>query len=541
VGATNSTHQVRLYDQRQAVIGDSLNSIQVDYAVGSNASDASNVGTDDIERIGIDRTGGYGIDVNLSDDVSSVGTSNDGQTLRIELGGNYNIQKGDDVIVEYHDVQNPAGTTDIDSDVAVGLNTQSDPYEPAFDRVDYDRDDFDGYLRALDHADSATNATYNLYADPGTADDGQTLNNVTVDMNASVGWEETAFDGDLSAITADDVTAETSQKALNVTNVDAKTESVTFTFSGDYTLTAGELVEVQFHGVTNPDRPGYHYANVTLNDDTQNTSLSYYRIELSSSVTDASVTPADDAPGATTTHNVSATVDPLDDSDGLETVTAVYLNESANLSGATVDSVAIHRTGGSTDTLAENDYTGHVHGGEYGYIHVHVSDPANNTFSQGDEVVLSLSGVTNPSNESTYSVAVGVNRNYWTDSDDSAVATYTIQAETESGGSGGYYGGGSSDDDGDSGGDSGSSAPDTTTTTTPDGTQDGADSDSEGDTERGSADETTTTEPEPTTTEQPTTETTTPASTTTSTSTPGLTVLTALAALAGAVLLFRRD
>jgi hypothetical protein len=93
--------------------GSSWTGLNVDY--GGTGTDISNVGQNDIVRIGIDEDDDGTIEVDTSDDVSSVGSSNNGETLEIGLGGNYDLQDGDHVIVEYDDAQNPdAGDYQID-------------------------------------------------------------------------------------------------------------------------------------------------------------------------------------------------------------------------------------------------------------------------------------------------------------------------------------------------------------------------------------------------------------------------------------------
>lgn len=102
--------------------GDSWNGFQVNYT----ASDVSNVGQGDVTTIGIDRgdnDSGSTIDVNVSDDLSSVSGSNDGETLTIGLGGNYDLTEGDEVVVVYGNVQNPSSTGDYD--VGMEVNHQS--------------------------------------------------------------------------------------------------------------------------------------------------------------------------------------------------------------------------------------------------------------------------------------------------------------------------------------------------------------------------------------------------------------------------------
>lgn len=97
--------------------GSSWTGLRVDY----NETDVSNVGQEDIKTIGIDRgddASGATVDVDVSNDLSSVDALEDGTTLVVGLGGNYNLEKGDEVVVVYEDVQNPtAGTYQVGLDV----------------------------------------------------------------------------------------------------------------------------------------------------------------------------------------------------------------------------------------------------------------------------------------------------------------------------------------------------------------------------------------------------------------------------------------
>ncbi len=86
----------------------SWNGFEVDYA--ESGADASNVDQSDVAKIGIDRgddASGDTIDVNVSDDVDSVGASSNGEILTIGLGGSYDVDEGDELVVVYEDVQHP--------------------------------------------------------------------------------------------------------------------------------------------------------------------------------------------------------------------------------------------------------------------------------------------------------------------------------------------------------------------------------------------------------------------------------------------------
>lgn len=98
----------------------SWNGFQVNYQ-GSGA-DASNVSVEDVATIGIDRGDnqtGDAVDVNVSDDLASVSSSNNGATLTFDLGGSYSLYEGDEVVVVYKDVANPnqAGSYNVTLDI----------------------------------------------------------------------------------------------------------------------------------------------------------------------------------------------------------------------------------------------------------------------------------------------------------------------------------------------------------------------------------------------------------------------------------------
>lgn len=102
----------------------SLNGFAVDY--NNSGANVSNVGQDDVVTVGIDRgddAAGDTIDVNISDDLSSVKTSNEGTYLNVRFGGSYSLNASDEVVVVYDDVQNPAEEGDYP--VTLDVNPQS--------------------------------------------------------------------------------------------------------------------------------------------------------------------------------------------------------------------------------------------------------------------------------------------------------------------------------------------------------------------------------------------------------------------------------
>lgn len=104
----------------------SWNGLQVDYTTGETSADVSDVGTEDIVTIGIDRDDdaeGATIDTNVTDDVDQIKSSNDGKTLTVDLGGSYDVSEGDELVVVYEDAVNPDATGDFD--VGIDVNPQS--------------------------------------------------------------------------------------------------------------------------------------------------------------------------------------------------------------------------------------------------------------------------------------------------------------------------------------------------------------------------------------------------------------------------------
>jgi PGF-CTERM protein len=98
----------------------SLNGYRVNYQ--DTGADVSNVGVEDVVAVGIDRdddADGTTTDVNVSDDLSGVSSSNNGGTLSVSFGGSYSLNEGDEIVVVYENVTNPgeAGTYDVGIDI----------------------------------------------------------------------------------------------------------------------------------------------------------------------------------------------------------------------------------------------------------------------------------------------------------------------------------------------------------------------------------------------------------------------------------------
>jgi PGF-CTERM protein len=133
----------------------SLTGLDIDYQSTGQNGDVSNVGESDIEKMYIDRADGGTRDV--SDDVSGVGSSNNGETLAVRLGGEYSLAEGDHVVVTYSGVDNPdAGEYEIVFDV----NPQSDGTRSS------------GTLSIVENGSSTTPTDDG--ATPAATDDGET-------------------------------------------------------------------------------------------------------------------------------------------------------------------------------------------------------------------------------------------------------------------------------------------------------------------------------------------------------------------------------
>lgn len=107
-----------------ATAGNSLNSVVIEYPDGS--ADVSSVDDRvDVTTVGIDEDRDGDIDVDATDDVEccppddGVKVSDGGNTLTIELSGNYDLEGGDALVVEFRRVKNPGSG---DYTVTVGVN-----------------------------------------------------------------------------------------------------------------------------------------------------------------------------------------------------------------------------------------------------------------------------------------------------------------------------------------------------------------------------------------------------------------------------------
>lgn len=105
--------------------GNSLNSVVIEYPGGS--VDASGLDSrEEVVMVGIDENRDGTIDKDATSDVEccppddGVKISNNGATVTIELSGNYKLEAGDSLIVEYESIQNPSSAGNYS--VTVGVN-----------------------------------------------------------------------------------------------------------------------------------------------------------------------------------------------------------------------------------------------------------------------------------------------------------------------------------------------------------------------------------------------------------------------------------
>ena len=118
VGDT-STHTVKGIAPSSNEDSSSLNGIVIDYSVGSAPASVNNVGSGDVTVL---KNG-----TDITSDVDGVSASNNGETLTISLGGNTQLQTGDNVTVVAQNVENPGSSGDFDVDVDLNPQSTNDP------------------------------------------------------------------------------------------------------------------------------------------------------------------------------------------------------------------------------------------------------------------------------------------------------------------------------------------------------------------------------------------------------------------------------
>lgn len=103
-----TTHHVAIATSSNEV-GNSLNDIRVNYhADGSFDGSVQDVGIGDVKKVGFDVDGDGDIETSTMNDLKEVSTSNVGETVTFDFGGNYGIKDDYTVIVVYSDAVNPS-------------------------------------------------------------------------------------------------------------------------------------------------------------------------------------------------------------------------------------------------------------------------------------------------------------------------------------------------------------------------------------------------------------------------------------------------
>ncbi|MFB6127796.1 MAG: CARDB domain-containing protein [Halolamina sp.] len=294
-----STHTVT------AVVGsasanDSLNGLLVDYSVGAAPADVSNVGQNDVVRVGIDTDGDGTIDTDISDDFGEVSVSNDGETIMFGFGGSYSLSKGDRIVVEFADARNPdaegsydvgvvinpqstggayTATLDVKSDTGGtggdtgdgsdgGSNeTTDDTTTETGDRTANETTTDPAPLRADIAASPATAGnvtTHRLRVEVGGENDGESLSGLVVDYDDSdvseVELSELGVGVDRDGDGTVDASLTGRLDAVRVTT----TGRLRLVFDGVHRLSGDDVLVVTVRDVRNPEA-GKHHVGVEVN------------------------------------------------------------------------------------------------------------------------------------------------------------------------------------------------------------------------------------------------------------------------------------
>ncbi|WP_435096593.1 beta strand repeat-containing protein [Halarchaeum sp. P4] len=397
--ATATHHVTAVPDSNE--VGSSLSAVKVTY----EASDSGNVSG--IEDAYIVRDSNR---TNITDDFQAVTHSNNGKTVTFDFGGSYDLEQGDTIHVVYDDVRNPssAGTYAVEVD----LNPQSSG-APANATLNVTSAPLNSSLSASPNWDGV-NATHTLDFVPSSAQDNQTLRNLSVDY----GSNGTLYPVNASNVTAfadadNDGTYDSGETSLNVTNVTTQSGTVTLAFNGSYTLNDSVPVVARYGPVGNPASAGTYTASVVANGDAANATQVSFDIVASSTTSNASVVPNPPYTGATSVHTATGTVGSNDASDSLNSFRIDYHENEDATDVSNVGLSDVRRVGidtnsdGEIDTNVSDDLSsvsisnnGHTlvlqFGGDY-------------TLSQGDRVIAAYGDVQNPTSTGTYTTAVGIN------------------------------------------------------------------------------------------------------------------------------------
>ncbi|MGZ0748500.1 PGF-pre-PGF domain-containing protein [Haloparvum sp. AD34] len=413
-GAT-ATHRATAVVQSESA-GDSLNKFRLDYTAGTHPADVSNVGQNDVVKVGLDTDGDGAIDKDVSSDLDSVSASNDGHTLSFGFGGSYNLHEGDRFVVVFENAGNPdaEGTFDVNAT----LNYQSNPVHTYTTGLTIDGTDGSAAISADPNTDGST-ANHSVDRTVGTANNGTDL--TTLEVNYSTA----STPADVSNVTADDVTqagldtdgdgileVDLLPKLTGVT-VDDGGETVTIEFDGSETLATNDTVHVAFGNVTNPAEAGDYSVEVRLDSSRTAPPTATLSITAQSETANASVTASPTDPNTTATHTATGTVGSNSDGDSLNGFTVDYTAGSQPTDVSNVGQDDVKRVGLDTDgdgeietnvsdDLSEVSVSNDGHTVTFGF-------GGSYSLAKGDRIVVEYANAGNPDAEGTFDVDVVIN------------------------------------------------------------------------------------------------------------------------------------
>ncbi|PSQ20186.1 hypothetical protein BRD04_08965 [Halobacteriales archaeon QS_9_67_17] len=395
--------------------GDSLNGFAVDYSVSSSPADVSNVGQNDVVRVGLDTDGDGTIDTDVSNDLGSVSASNNGHTVNFGFGGSYSLAQGDHIIVEYENAVNPDSNGTFD--VNLSINPQSTG---------------DAYTTGL--SINATAAAASVAADPNTDGDAAThavtrtvgtANHATSLTTLEVNYSTATHPADVSNVTVGDVTTaaldadgdgtyetDLSGNLTGVRTVDGG-ETAVFDFDGSRTLDSGDEIRLVFGSVTNPAVRGDYPVAVRLNTSSSAPPTATLSIVDAGGTGDATVTAAPTDAGASATHTAVAVVGPDSVGDSLNGFTVDYSVSSSSADVSNVGQDDVVRVGidtdgdGTIDTdvsddLGEASVSNNGHTVKFGF-------GGSYSLAENDTVVVEYNDTVNPDSAGTFDVNVTIN------------------------------------------------------------------------------------------------------------------------------------
>ncbi len=325
---------------------DSLNSIEVDFHVGTDSTDVSNVGQADIERVGIesadDDVNFSTLDQNVGDDLSGVTSSNNGHTLILGFGGNYQLHDDDIVFVEFEDARNPSSAGEYQASFGVNVQSTDNPARTTYNISALDP------LAALNVSDDTDGAvtTHTATYRPGSAINGTNASNITVVYDAGA--------TDVSNVTERDVTAYLGEEntETGVQGVSTDGNEITVNLTANPTLNYTTPLTVEYADVGNPTTAGDYGATVYINGNETHSASDGFSIDSDTVPYDANVDAVNDTANATTTHRGNVSVNANDASDSLNGLEVDYQGTGVDVSNVTQEDVQYV----SIDGNADGDY-----------------------------------------------------------------------------------------------------------------------------------------------------------------------------------------